>query len=242
MRFANSTEESFASLLRSLRLRWQYEPHTFVLRTRPDGTPALAFTPDFYLPDLEMYVELPTRRQKLVTLKNRKARLLTEQHPDVRLRLLYRRDCQEILTLGRSRRSREVILRRLWPTPPEEVLDRLHWQVYLRRTGDSAGRVSVMGVRLPLGLECAGRKLDVWVYGGRIEVEWGDTVIARFPCTYEPRSHTLEWVGPGELLDALEIEQQQLALPELERTPLPGRRARGWSKPGHVASQLPLPL
>ena len=55
------------------------------------------FSPDFYLPELDQYVELTTLRQRLVTKKNRKLRLLRELYPDVNVRLLYRRDYQELL-------------------------------------------------------------------------------------------------------------------------------------------------
>ncbi len=241
VRFANSTEERFAQLLRRLRLRWQYEPHMFVLRVKSDGTPALAFTPDFYLPDLQMYFELTTLRQELVTLKNRKARLLQEQRPDVRLRLLYRRDCQELLRPVRSRRAREQVLRRLLPSPTEDVLRRAGWLLRLSRTGDSAGRVSVLGVRLPLGPEWAGRKLLAWVYPGAIEIEWEDTLVARFPCSYDAVTRTLRWVLPGELMYVPEYEQARLSLPELEPVPVLGRRGER-SLRVHSAVQLPLPL
>ena len=225
-RFANATEREFADLLRTLRIRWEYEPHMFVLRTRPDGTPALAFTPDFYLPDLEMYLELTTMRRKLVTLKNRKARLLREQRPDVRLRVLYRRDCQELLRPRRSSRSREAVLRSLLPEPTEDALRRVRWLLRLARTGDCAGVVSVLGVRLPLGPEWSGRRVSVWIYAGVLEVEFQDRVVARFPCSYDAASRALRSVLPGEVLRAPEYEQGRLALPELERQPGPGRLGR----------------
>ena len=56
------------------------------------GSPVSGFRPDFYLPDHDVFVELTTLRQELVTRKNRKARRLAELYPDVRLKLLYRRD------------------------------------------------------------------------------------------------------------------------------------------------------
>ena len=51
-----------------------------------------AFTPDFYLPEQDLYVEVTTMKQSLVTKKNRKVRRLRELYPDVRIRILYRRD------------------------------------------------------------------------------------------------------------------------------------------------------
>ena len=90
--FAHPAEQELAKLLSFFNVRWTYEPTTFALRRHEDGTIAEAFTPDFFLPDHRLYLELTTMRQKLVTRKNRKARLLRELYPNVRLHLVYRRD------------------------------------------------------------------------------------------------------------------------------------------------------
>ena len=72
-----------------------------MLAWRPDGSPLQAFRPDFYLPEHRLFVELTTLRQDLVTVKNRKVRQLTELYPDVRLKILYRRDV--IALIGKYR-------------------------------------------------------------------------------------------------------------------------------------------
>jgi hypothetical protein len=56
-----------------------------------------AFAPDFYLPAYDLYIEITTLNQKLVTKKNRKARRLVEQHPEVSIRVLYQRDYLHLL-------------------------------------------------------------------------------------------------------------------------------------------------
>lgn len=94
--FAHESEAQFAQLLDGYGIRWAYEPTTFVLDRNGEGMPLEAFTPDFYLPDFDTYVELTTMRQALVTKKNRKARRLAETHPEVRLKLLYRRDLERL--------------------------------------------------------------------------------------------------------------------------------------------------
>ena len=94
--FAHESERQFAQLLDGYGIRWDYEPTTFVLDTDDSGLPTEAFTPDFYLPDFDTYVELTTMRQPLVTKKNRKVRRLAETHPDVRIKLLYRRDIERL--------------------------------------------------------------------------------------------------------------------------------------------------
>ncbi len=78
-------------------MAWEYEPRTFVLEVGADGCPTLAFTPDFYLPEHDLYVEITTLDQRLVTRKNRKVRLLRHRHPEVRVRLLYQRDYLQLL-------------------------------------------------------------------------------------------------------------------------------------------------
>jgi hypothetical protein len=76
---------------------WEYEPTTFTLERDREGRPVQAFTPDFYLPAYDLYIEITTLNQKLVTKKNRKARRLVEQHPDISIRVLYQRDYLHLL-------------------------------------------------------------------------------------------------------------------------------------------------
>ena len=94
--FAHESEAQLASLLDAYGIRWEYEPTTFVLETDADGNPLEAFTPDFFLTDFGTYVEVTTMRQPLVTRKHRKVRKLSLTHPDVRVKLLYRRDIERL--------------------------------------------------------------------------------------------------------------------------------------------------
>ena len=97
MRFAHNSERQFAKLLDFYGIEWDYEPRTFTLEVDADGNPAGGFTPDFYLPAQDLYIEITTLNQKLVTRKNRKARRLREQYPDVRIKVLYQRDYLHLL-------------------------------------------------------------------------------------------------------------------------------------------------
>ena len=97
MRFAHNSELQFAKLLDFYNIAWEYEPRTFTLERNRDGKPAQAFTPDFYLPAYDLYIEITTLNQKLVTKKNKKARRLREQYPDVEIRVLYQRDYLQLL-------------------------------------------------------------------------------------------------------------------------------------------------
>lgn len=92
-RFAHESEHEFAALLDFYGIRWQYEPRTFPLRyAEDDGRMIEAFSPDFYLPDLDLYIELTTLKQGLVTDKHRKLRALRDLYPDVQIKLLYKKD------------------------------------------------------------------------------------------------------------------------------------------------------
>jgi len=95
--FAHPSELVFARLLDFYGIRWQYEPRTFPLRYDSRGNIVEAFSPDFYLPDSDLYVELTTMKQSLVTKKNRKVRRLRELYPDVKIRLLYQKDFEDLI-------------------------------------------------------------------------------------------------------------------------------------------------
>lgn len=91
-RFATQTELDAAKILDYYRVPWQYEPRTFILERDDVGNILEAFTPDFYLPDLDLYIEVTQMKQSLVTTKNRKVRRLREQYPEIRIKLLYKND------------------------------------------------------------------------------------------------------------------------------------------------------
>jgi len=95
--FAHPAEAEFAAFLDFYRIKWEYEPKTFPLRWR-DGRVVEMFTPDFYLPEQDLYVELTTMKQSLVTRKNRKVRRLRQLYPHVNIVLLYRKDYHELLS------------------------------------------------------------------------------------------------------------------------------------------------
>jgi hypoxanthine phosphoribosyltransferase len=97
VRFAHNSERQFARLLDFYGIEWQYEPRTFTLERDKAGNPVQAFTPDFYLPAYDLYIEITTLNQKLVTKKNRKARRLTELYPEVKIRVFYQRDYLSLL-------------------------------------------------------------------------------------------------------------------------------------------------
>ena len=95
-RFANPAEVECAKILDFYGVPWEYEPRTFVLERDETGRVTEAFSPDFYLPEQELYVEVTVMKQSLVTRKNRKLRKLKELHPEIKVKLFYRRDIERL--------------------------------------------------------------------------------------------------------------------------------------------------
>lgn len=90
--FQHPSEREFAHLLNFYGIPWEYEPRTFPLEYNEDGSVRKAFSPDFYLPEQDIYIELTTQSARLNNIKNRKIRKLRELYPDINIKLLNRRD------------------------------------------------------------------------------------------------------------------------------------------------------
>ncbi len=95
--FAHQSEKMFANLLDFYRIAWEYEPRSFPIQYGRDGEVLEAFTPDFYLPEFDLYVELTTMKQSLVTKKNRKVRLLRELYPHINIQVFYQKDFENLI-------------------------------------------------------------------------------------------------------------------------------------------------
>jgi hypothetical protein len=101
--FAHASEAEFARILDFYQVAWEYEPQVFPILWDLDGNVLESFAPDFFLPDLDVYVELTTLQQHLVRKKNRKVRRLRELYPAVRIKLFYARDFRALmLKYGRA--------------------------------------------------------------------------------------------------------------------------------------------
>jgi hypothetical protein len=95
--FSHPSEQMFANLLDFYRISWNYEPRSFPLQWDKDGKVIEAFTPDFYLPEADLYIELTTMKQALVTRKNHKVKLLKAIYPHVNIQVFYQRDFQDLV-------------------------------------------------------------------------------------------------------------------------------------------------
>jgi len=96
--FANDSEREFAAILDFYRIRWDYEPSTFPINWDSRGNVSESFTPDFFLADFNLYIELTTMKQSLVTRKNRKVRLFKRHYPDKPIRIFYGKDYRALIT------------------------------------------------------------------------------------------------------------------------------------------------
>ncbi len=125
--FAHASEAEMARILDFYAVRWEYEPVTFPILWSLDGSVIESFSPDFYLPDLDMFLEMTTLKQRLVRKKNRKLRRLRELYPYIRIKLFYARDFRQmLLKYGRiglveslSGTSGQVVPERVVPERPE---------------------------------------------------------------------------------------------------------------------------
>ncbi len=95
--FAHPSERDFARVLDFYRIKWEYEARSFPIEWDKKGNVTEGFTPDFYLPELDLYIELTTLKQRLVTKKNRKVRRLRELYPNISIKIFYGRDYKRLL-------------------------------------------------------------------------------------------------------------------------------------------------
>lgn len=95
--FAHPSERVCAEILDFYGIAWEYEARTFPIEFDHKGRVIAYFTPDFYLPELDLYLELTTMSQKLVTKKNRKVRRLRELYPGINIKILYQKDFKNLL-------------------------------------------------------------------------------------------------------------------------------------------------
>jgi hypothetical protein len=119
-RFAHASEAEMARILDFYEVRWEYEPTTFPILWNLDGEVIESFAPDFYLPELELFLEMTTLKQRLVRKKNRKLRRLRELYPGIRIKLFYARDFRAMML----KYGRLALAHALSGTPGQVVSER----------------------------------------------------------------------------------------------------------------------
>jgi hypoxanthine phosphoribosyltransferase len=103
--FAHASEAELAKLFDFYRVAWEYEPRSFPIAWNERGRPVEFFTPDFYLPEHDLYIELTVAKPVRNTRKNRKVRLMRRHHPDVNVKLFTRRDAQRVFSRSMKQAS-----------------------------------------------------------------------------------------------------------------------------------------
>lgn len=94
--FGHESEKEFAKILDMHHIKWDYEPSEFPLEWDPEGNVIMAFRPDFYLTEHDTYVELTTMKRKYTTEKNKKVRLLQELYPHIKIKIVYKKDFEQL--------------------------------------------------------------------------------------------------------------------------------------------------
>jgi len=108
--FAHPAEKTFSTILDYYGIEWEYEPRTFPLDWDENNHISEAFSPDFYLPHQDLYIELTTLRPKLVNHKNRKIRRMKELYPEIQVKLVKRREMRDLMIkFGLESEAQEII-------------------------------------------------------------------------------------------------------------------------------------
>jgi cytidylate kinase len=95
--FVHDSEKDFAEILNMYNIKWEYEPSEFPLEWDAEGNVSMGFRPDFYLPEFDTYIELTTMKQKYVTEKNKKVKLLQKLYPNININIVYKKDYHKLL-------------------------------------------------------------------------------------------------------------------------------------------------
>jgi hypoxanthine phosphoribosyltransferase len=96
--FAHASEAELARIFDFYRIAWQYEPRSFPISWNEEGQPVEFFTPDFYIPEYDLYIEVTVAKPVRNNRKNRKLRLLRSHHPRVNVKLFTRRDVERVFS------------------------------------------------------------------------------------------------------------------------------------------------
>ncbi|MFP4199454.1 MAG: cytidylate kinase family protein [Halanaerobium sp.] len=106
-KFGHESEKEFAKILDMHQIKWEYEPSEFPLEWDPEGNVIMAFRPDFYLTEHDTYVELTTMKRKYTTEKNKKVRMLQELYPHIKIKIVYKKDFEQLAEKFELDRSEE---------------------------------------------------------------------------------------------------------------------------------------
>jgi hypoxanthine phosphoribosyltransferase len=246
--FAHPSERFVSRVLDLCRLRWEYEPRTFVLRWAQDGGIAEGFTPDFFVAEVDLYLEVTTLRQDLTTRKHRKIRRTRELYPGTQVHILHRHDCEllrSMVTRGRIlrhhvRRTLEVLL---GGPAPLELIARGSYHTCVERVIDANGFIQLHGQALYAHSGLAQQSVRVWIYTEWLEIEHAGRVVARYRCLYDPAARRVHRPShPRHYTAGLPRQRRLPSLPARRAVARPARRPAVARRPrrGPAAHQLSL--
>jgi len=86
--FLDPSDEAFARSLDEYGIEWRYKPRTFAVEWDAEGNFVDSFTPDFYLPTNDLYIELASTDRARAAADARSVRLLRQNNPSVRIDLM----------------------------------------------------------------------------------------------------------------------------------------------------------
>lgn len=98
MKFAHNSEKIFAEHLDLFDIDWVYEPTSFPLKWG-SGAIRMMFTPDFYIPSLDIFVEITTMNQKLITRKSKKIKIAKKLYPEKHFKLINEKEFYNFLEI-----------------------------------------------------------------------------------------------------------------------------------------------
>ena len=123
MKFAHQSEKIFANHLDLFDIKWIYEPKSFPLKWG-SGAIKMMFTPDFYLPEMDIYIEITTMDQKLITKKQRKIKLARKLYPMNTFKLINEQQFYNFLTKDNENLVKDCLLYTS-PSPRDGLLSRM---------------------------------------------------------------------------------------------------------------------
>ncbi len=108
MRFGHQSEEIFAEHLDLFDIDWIYEPTSFPLKWG-SGSIKMMFTPDFYIPSLDVFVEITTMNQNLITRKSKKIKNAQKLYPSKNFKLINEKQFYNFLEIDNLELAQKTI-------------------------------------------------------------------------------------------------------------------------------------
>jgi hypothetical protein len=94
--FVYDWEREFSEVLDVYGMLWRYKPRTFAVEWDEEGNFVDSFTPDFYLPEHDLYVELAPWGYGDFGMNVRKVRMLRDLYSAIKIEVIAGRDYKRV--------------------------------------------------------------------------------------------------------------------------------------------------